>query len=60
MAEVLRLALCSSNWYYSHFVDGGEKATDSATMDVVEMVLGGLVNKDIVNLITKMGVRLSA
>jgi len=29
----------------------GMRVTDSETMDVVEMVLGGLVNKDIVNLI---------
>jgi acetylglutamate kinase len=29
--------------------------TDSETMDVVEMVLGGLVNKDIVNLINRNG-----
>jgi acetylglutamate kinase len=38
----------------SHFVDG-MRVTDSETMDVVEMVLGGLVNKDIVNLITRHG-----
>ncbi|UCC57111.1 MAG: acetylglutamate kinase, partial [Gammaproteobacteria bacterium] len=35
----------------STFVDG-MRVTDSETMDVVEMVLGGLVNKEIVNLIT--------
>ena len=33
----------------SNFVDG-MRVTDSETMDVVEMVLGGLVNKEIVNL----------
>lgn len=38
----------------SHFVDG-MRVTDSQTMDVVEMVLGGLVNKDIVNLINRNG-----
>ncbi len=38
----------------SHFVDG-MRVTDSETMDVVEMVLGGLVNKDIVNLINNNG-----
>ncbi len=38
----------------SHFVDG-MRVTDSATMDVVEMVLGGQVNKDIVNLINQHG-----
>ncbi|MGA1107311.1 MAG: acetylglutamate kinase [Pseudomonadales bacterium] len=38
----------------SKFVDG-MRVTDSATMDVVEMVLGGLVNKDIVNLINRNG-----
>ena len=38
----------------SHFVDG-MRVTDSETMDVVEMVLGGLVNKDIVNLINRNG-----
>jgi len=38
----------------SKFVDG-MRVTDSATMDVVEMVLGGLVNKEIVNLISRNG-----
>lgn len=38
----------------SHFVDG-MRVTDSATMDVVEMVLGGTVNKQIVNLINSNG-----
>jgi acetylglutamate kinase len=40
----------------SRFVDG-MRVTDSETMDVVEMVLGGLVNKEIVNLITHHGGR---
>ncbi|RDE19146.1 acetylglutamate kinase [Motiliproteus coralliicola] len=40
----------------SHFVNG-MRVTDSATMDVVEMVLGGLVNKDIVGLINNNGGR---
>ena len=40
----------------SAFVDG-MRVTDSETMDVVEMVLGGLVNKDIVNLINHNGGR---
>lgn len=38
----------------SHFVDG-MRVTDSATMDVVEMVLGGTVNKQIVTLINNNG-----
>lgn len=38
----------------SHFVDG-MRVTDGQTMDVVEMVLGGLVNKEIVNLINHNG-----
>ncbi len=38
----------------SKFVQG-MRVTDSETMDVVEMVLGGLVNKDIVNLINQNG-----
>lgn len=38
----------------SHFVDG-MRVTDSKTMDVVEMVLGGSVNKEIVNLINGVG-----
>ena len=33
----------------------GMRVTDRETMDVVEMVLGGLVNKDIVNLINQHG-----
>ena len=40
----------------STFVEG-MRVTDSETMDVVEMVLGGLVNKEIVNLITHHGGR---
>lgn len=38
----------------SRFVDG-MRVTDSETMDIVEMVLGGLVNKEIVNLINNNG-----
>lgn len=38
----------------SHFVDG-MRVTDGETMDVVEMVLGGLVNKEIVALINRNG-----
>ncbi len=38
----------------SHFIDG-MRVTDSATMDVVEMVLGGQVNKSIVSLINQHG-----
>lgn len=38
----------------TRFVDG-MRVTDSETMDVVEMVLGGLVNKEIVNLINHHG-----
>jgi len=38
----------------SHFVDG-MRVTDAATMDVVEMVLGGLVNKEIVSLLNNNG-----
>jgi acetylglutamate kinase len=38
----------------SEFVDG-IRVTDSETMDVVEMVLGGLVNKEIVTLINRHG-----
>ncbi|MGA0025173.1 MAG: acetylglutamate kinase, partial [Burkholderiales bacterium] len=33
----------------------GMRVTDAETMDVVEMVLGGQVNKDIVNLINRNG-----
>jgi len=38
----------------SHFING-MRVTDSKTMDVVEMVLGGMVNKEIVGLINKNG-----
>lgn len=38
----------------SHFVDG-MRVTDSQTMDVVEMVLGGSVNKEIVSLLNNNG-----
>ena len=40
----------------TRFVEG-MRVTDSQTMDVVEMVLGGLVNQDIVSLINKNGGR---
>ncbi len=40
----------------SHFVDG-MRVTDTETMEVVEMVLGGLVNKEIVSLINAHGGR---
>ena len=38
----------------SQFIDG-MRVTDDETMEVVEMVLGGLVNKEIVNLINGQG-----
>ena len=38
----------------SKYVDG-MRVTDSKTMDIVQMVLGGLVNQDIVSLINKHG-----
>ena len=38
----------------TQFIEG-MRVTDSETMDVVEMVLGGLVNKEIVNLINHHG-----
>ena len=38
----------------SKFIEG-MRVTDQETMDVVEMVLGGKVNKEIVNLITQQG-----
>ena len=38
----------------SKFIDG-MRVTDQETMDVVEMVLGGKVNKEIVHLITQQG-----
>ena len=40
----------------SRFV-GGMRVTDAETMDVVEMVLGGLVNKEIVSLLNANGGR---
>ncbi|WMP19451.1 acetylglutamate kinase [Thiothrix lacustris] len=40
----------------SHFIDG-MRVTDDETMAVVEMVLGGLVNKQIVNMINQAGGR---
>lgn len=40
----------------SHFIEG-MRVTDNETMDVVQMVLGGLVNKQIVNNINQAGGR---
>ena len=47
-------ALLSKIGKESTFIDG-LRVTDSETMDIVEMVLGGLVNKEIVNLINSLG-----
>ena len=41
---------------HTHFVDG-MRVTDAATMEVVEMVLGGRVNKEIVQAINRAGGR---
>ena len=41
-------------WKKTEFVEG-MRVTDSETMDIVEMVLGGIVNKEIVNLISRFG-----
>jgi acetylglutamate kinase len=38
----------------TEFIEG-MRVTDNETMDIVEMVLGGLVNKEIVNLINRHG-----
>ena len=38
----------------TEFIEG-MRVTDSETMDIVEMVLGGVVNKEIVNLISRFG-----
>ncbi len=38
----------------------GMRVTDAETMEVVEMVLGGQVNKEIVNLINQAAARPSA
>jgi acetylglutamate kinase len=35
----------------------GVRVTDTATMEIVEMVLGGIINKEIVNLISRHGGR---
>ena len=40
----------------SHFIDG-MRVTDAATMDAVVMVLGGLVNKEVVSMINQAGGR---
>ena len=40
----------------SHFIDG-MRVTDNETMDIVQMVLGGLVNKQIVTMINQAGGR---
>ena len=40
----------------SRFVDG-MRVTDAATMEVVEMVLGGLVNKQVVSMLSRAGAR---
>ena len=47
-------SLLSKMGKQSEFVDG-MRVTDDETMDVVEMVLGGLINKEIVSLINTHG-----
>jgi acetylglutamate kinase len=49
IAELLKRIGKESRFYE------GMRVTDSETMDIVEMVLGGQVNKDIVNLVNKHG-----
>ncbi|MDR1921389.1 MAG: acetylglutamate kinase [Candidatus Adiutrix sp.] len=49
-------ALLSRLGIESHFVEG-QRFTDEATMDVVEMVLSGKVGKEIVSLINSVGGR---
>lgn len=49
IGELLRRIGKQSEFYQ------GMRVTDRETMDVVEMVLGGLVNKEIVNLINRKG-----
>ena len=46
--------MLSALMIHSEFVDGN-RVTDSETMAVVEMVLGGQVNKEIVSLINRYG-----
>src|SRR5574343_1595840 len=48
--------LLKKNGKISEFIDG-MRVTDAETMDVVEMVLGGAVNKSIVSLINQNGGR---
>ena len=44
---------CSRRWASSPSVVDGLRVTDDATMDVVEMVLGGKLNQEIVSLISQ-------
>ena len=54
MVAVLKWIIVKELGRTSDRIDG-MRVTDKATMDVVEMVLGGSVNKSIVNLINKHG-----
>jgi len=54
-AEDPRSAPRWSGWARKPTFVSGQRVTDAETMDIVEMVLGGKVNKEIVNLINQAG-----
>jgi acetylglutamate kinase len=55
MAAGRRSTTCSSASASKGEFIQGMRVTDAETMDLVEMVLGGQVNKEIVNLINQHG-----
>ena len=55
MAAGRRSARCWSGWASSREFHGGLRVTDQATVEVVEMVLAGSINKEIVWLINAEG-----
>ena len=52
-----RLTLCSTGWARKAALWGGLRYTDRETMDVVQMVLAGKVNKDLVQLSARAAAR---
>ena len=55
MAAGRRSAPCSPRWASSRKFEGGLRVTDQKTVEIVEMVLAGSINKEIVALINAEG-----
>ena len=55
MAGVLRSTRCWTGWALKPKFRHGVRVTDDATMEIVEMVLAGKINMEIVDLLNRHG-----